>query len=403
MASRRDIELASLLFRSGILSQEEIQSALGHQGKLLTQGEVIPLPEILAKRGLIPEDAVHTFADTPLNEIQPFPDYELVEQIGEGASANVYRGTYKPRNLPVAVKVLLPEQELARKPLKRFMRESHLLCKIRHPNIIRGYEVRKIGGWRFLSMEWFPGNTILEHIEKRGRLDGPTALHVARQIASALSCLHANRIIHRDIKPGNVLVDDDWTVRLIDLGLCRMLDNPSTDEADGTTVGTVGYLSPEQAKGVADLDIRSDIYSLGVSLYHMVIGEVPFTGDDDFEVMSKQIMQRLGSDELKRLNISPNVHYAIEKMMAKDRDMRYQHPDEIVAELDAFLKSINYEIIPIARPPTEDEAGEKKKGAIVAPTRARKSSKNIDLKRKRDRERGDVKPKRPTSRRRRYR
>jgi len=403
MASRKDIELASLLFRSGILSQEEIQSALGHQGKLLTEGEIVELPEILAQRGLIPEDAVATFADTPLNEIQPFPDYALAEQIGEGASSTVYRGIYKPRELPVAVKVLLPEQELMRKPLKRFMRESHLLCKIRHPNIIRGYEVRKIAGWRFLSMEWFPGNTILEHIEKRGRLDGPTALHVARQIAGALSCLHENRIIHRDIKPGNVLVDDDWTVKLIDLGLCRMLDAPPSDEADGTTVGTVGYLSPEQAKGVADLDGRSDIYSLGVSLYHMVIGEVPFTGDDDFEVMSKQIMQRLGSDELKRLNISPNVHYTIEKMMAKDRDMRYQHPDEIVAELDAYLKTINYEIIPIARPPTDAEESNKKKGPIAAPTtRKRKSSKKIELK-KRKRAGGDVKPKSPTSRRRRYR
>jgi serine/threonine-protein kinase len=401
MASRKDIELASLLFRSGILSQEEIQSALGHQGKLLTEGQIVGLPEILAERGLIPPEAVATFSDTPLNETQPFPDYELAEQIGEGASSTVYRGIYKPRELPVAVKVLLPEQELMRKPLKRFMRESHLLCKLRHHNIIRGYEVRKIAGWRFLSMEWFPGNTILEHIEKRGRLDGPTALHVARQIASALSCLHENRIIHRDIKPGNVLVDDDWTVKLIDLGLCRMLDAPPSEEADGTTVGTVGYLSPEQAKGATDLDIRSDIYSLGVSLYHMVIGEVPFTGDDDFEVMSKQIMQRLGSDELKRLNISPNVHYTIEKMMAKDRDMRYQHPDEIVAELDAYLKTIDYRIIPIARPPTENEASEKKKGAIVAPTRKRKSSKKIDVKRKRGK--GDVKPKAPTSRRRRYR
>ncbi|MHC4953981.1 MAG: serine/threonine-protein kinase [Planctomycetota bacterium] len=401
MASRRDIELASLLFRSGILSQEEIQSALGHQGKLLTEGKIVSLPEVLAERGLIPEDSVESFGDTPLQDIQPFPDYQIDEEIGEGASAHVYKGIYKPRELPVAIKVLLPEQELMRKPLKRFMRESHLLCKLRHPNIIRGYEVRKIAGRRFLSMEWFPGSTVLEHIEKRGRLDAPTALHVARQMASALAYLHANRIVHRDIKPGNVLVDDDWTVKMIDLGLCRMLDNPSGDEGDGTTVGTVGYISPEQAKGVADLDVRSDIYSLGVSLYHMVIGEVPFTGDDDFEVMSKQIMQRVGSDELKRLNISPNVHYTIEKMMAKDRDERYQHPDEIVAELDAYLASINYEIIPIARPPDEDERAKKGKSAIVAPKRSKKSSKKIALKKKRGR--GDVKPKPPTSRRRRYR
>ena len=360
------------------------------------------LLEVLAERKLIPEDAVATFTETPLDKIQPFPDYDLYEEIGEGASARVYRGVYKSRDLPVAVKVLLPEQELMRKPLKRFMREAHLLCKLRDPNIIRGYEVRKIGGWRFLSMEWFPGSTALELIEKRGRLDGPTAVHVAAQIAQALCCLHDNRIVHRDIKPGNVLVDDDWNVKLIDLGLCRMLDNPSTDESETTTVGTVGYISPEQAKGAQDLDVRTDIYSLGVSLYHMVTGEVPFTGDDDFEVMSKQIMQRIGTDELKRLNISPNVHYAIEKMMAKDRDMRYQHPQEIVDELGAFLKSVNFEIIPIARPPSADEA-RGGKAPVIAPKRGKKSSKKIELKSKRKRGGGDVKPTKPVSRRKRYR
>ncbi|MHC4408713.1 MAG: serine/threonine protein kinase [Planctomycetota bacterium] len=393
MASRRDIELASLLFRNGILSQEEIQSALGHQGKLLTEGKVKSLVEVLVERGLLPEDAGRTFTDEALDKIQPFDDYELIDEIGEGASARVYRGIYKPRKLPVAVKVLLPEQELMKKPLRRFMREAHLLCKLRHPNIIRGYEVRKINGWRFLSMEWFPGHTVLELIEKRGRLDGSTAVHVACQMASALGELDAKGIIHRDIKPGNVLVDDDWNVRLIDLGLCKVLNSKNDDESEGTTVGTVGYLSPEQAKGVDDLDVRSDIYSLGVSLYHMVIGEVPFSGDDDFEVMSKQIMQRLGSDELKRLNVSPLVHYAIEKMMAKDRAMRYQHPDEIVTEFTAYLASVGFEIIPIARPPTEDE----KKPPSLSPKK--KSSKKIDLKSKR--RRGDVKPSKPTSRRRR--
>jgi len=307
MASRRDIELASLLFRNGILSQEEIQGALGHQGKLLTEGKVMSLVEVLVDRGLLPADAARTFTDEPLDKLQPFEDYTLFEEIGEGASARVYRGVYKPRDLPVAVKVLLPEQELMRKPLKRFMREAHLLCKLRHPNIIRGYEVRKIDGWRFLSMEWFPGHTVLELIEKRGRLDGPTAVHVARQMASAIGELDARGIVHRDIKPGNVLVDDDWNVRLIDLGLCKLRSGKAGDESEGTTVGTVGYISPEQAKGSEELDIRSDIYSLGVSLYHMVIGEVPFSGDDDFEVMSKQIMQRLKSDEMKRLNVSPVV------------------------------------------------------------------------------------------------
>ena len=371
MASKRDIELASLLFRSGILTQEEIQSALGYQGTLLTKGTVQSLVDILVERSLLPEDSAVTFSEEPLEKLQPFPDYEMFEFIGDGASARVYRGRHKARDLEVAVKVLHPEQELQRKSLKRFMREAHLLCKLRHDNIVRGYEVRKVNGFRFVSMEWVPGNTVLEEIDRRGMIDGPTALHIARQIASALAYLHAKGIVHRDIKPGNVLIDPACNAKLIDLGLCHLTAQEAT-ESEGTTVGTVGYISPEQAKG-GEVDVRSDIYSLGVSLYHMVVGEVPFSGDDDFEVMSKQIMQSLTSDRMKSLNISPHVHYCIEKMMAKEKEMRFQHPDEIVADISGYLDSIDFKPIQTAHVAEEKPAVKSK-----APS----SKKNIDFSRK---------------------
>ena len=381
MASQRDIEIASLLFRSGIVSQEEIQGALGHQGRILAEGTVKSFIEILVERELLPPEAAATFTTEPLERIQPFPDYRLAEYIGEGASARVYRGEHISRELPVAIKVLHPEQALQDKPLKRFAREARLLCKLRHENVVRGYECRKINGFWICSMEFVEGGTILEKIDRRGPLNGPDALHVSRQIARALSYLYSQKIVHRDIKPGNVMADDAWNIKLIDLGLCRIIGK--TEEAEGTTVGTVGYISPEQARGHDDLDIRSDIYSLGVTLYHMVIGEVPFAGETDLEVMSKQIMQSLKSDQLKKLNISPHVHYAIEKMMAKEREIRYQHPDEIVPELDAYLESIDYAPIPIARP--------------VAET-LRATSKKAKPKRE-----AGVKPKAPVSKRRRKR
>ena len=356
MATKRDIELASLLFRSGILNQEEIQGALATQGKLLTQGKVVTLIDLLVERGLIPVDSAPTFTDEPLEKIQPLPDYELQEFVGDGASARVYRGVHKPTGRTVAVKVLHPEQELMVKALKRFQREAQLLCKLGHENIVKGFEVRKVNGFRYVAMEWVDGGTMLEEVDRRGRIDGPNALHVIRQIASALEYLHNNGIIHRDIKPGNVLVDEAWSAKLIDLGLCLMIGQ-QREEAEGTTVGTVGYISPEQAKG-SEVDERSDIYSLGVTLYHMVVGEVPFSGDDDFEVMSKQIMQSLKSDKLKSLNISPHVHYAIQKMMAKEKEIRYQKPKDIVADLDAYLKSTGYQAIPFARPAKESERAE---------------------------------------------
>lgn len=186
MATKRDIELASLFFRSGILNQEEIQTALAHQGKLLTQGKVVSLIELLVEKGLIPADAAPTFSDEPLERIQPLPDYDLLEFVGDGASARVYRGVHKPTGRDVAVKVLHPEQELMVKALKRFMREAQLLCKIAHGNIVKGYEVRKVNGFRYVAMEWVDGGTVLEEIDRRARLDGPNALHITRQIASAL-------------------------------------------------------------------------------------------------------------------------------------------------------------------------------------------------------------------------
>jgi serine/threonine-protein kinase len=387
MATKRDIEIASLLFRSGIVSQEEIQSALGYQGKLLTEGKVVSLVHVLVERGLVPADAEPTFTEEPLEKVQPLGDYDILELVGDGASARVYRGIYKPRGLVCAVKILHPEQELQRKSLKRFMREAHLLCKLRHPNIVRGYEVRKVNGWRYLSMEWVEGNTVLEEIDRRGYLDGPTALHVTRQVASALGYLHALGIVHRDIKPGNVLLDHTCTAKLIDLGLCHLLAQEK-QESDGTTVGTVGYMAPEQAKGMA-VDVRSDIYSLGVSLYHMVVGEVPFTGDDDFEVMSKQIMQALRSDRLKTLNISPHVHYVIEKMMAKDMDIRFQQPDEIVRDIDAYLSSIRWQPVPTALP-----AEDKPQARSKSPS----SKRALDVPRPHA---ADRKPRPPTSKRKR--
>jgi serine/threonine-protein kinase len=170
-----------------------------------------------------------------------------------------------------------------------------------------------------------------------------------------------------------VLVDHAWNAKLIDLGLC-LLVGQAREEAEGTTVGTVGYISPEQAKGT-EVDVRSDIYSLGVTLYHMVVGEVPFSGDDDFEVMSKQIMQSLKSDKLKSLNISPHVHYAIQKMMAKEREIRFQQARDIVTELGAYLKSIHYEPIPVARPARESERAQTRTPSGRTPPKPRPAEK----------------------------
>ncbi|MEN8151978.1 MAG: protein kinase, partial [Planctomycetota bacterium] len=152
-------------------------------------------------------------------------------------------------------------------------------------------------------------------------------------LGKALTYLDHRGVVHRDIKPGNILITDDGTVKIIDLGLAKLHRGMTEDSAAGVTVGTVEYLSPEQARGLPDLDIRADIYSLGVTLYHMLTGEVPFTGETAEEVIIKQVKQSLDAAVLKSRGASPFVHFLLQKMMAKDHADRFQHPTEVIKEI----------------------------------------------------------------------
>jgi serine/threonine-protein kinase len=291
----------------------------------------------------------------PLTETQPIPDYRFERKIAEGGMAEVYLATYLPIKEQVALKIMKPELARQEKYRLRFHRESKLLMKLEQQNIVKGYEIRRSEGYIFCAMEHVDGATVEERIEQSGPFDERLALYVTREVARALSYLVSRGVVHRDLKPGNILLTESGGVKIIDLGLAKLSRGMTKDSAAGLTVGTVEYLSPEQARGLPDVDIRSDIYSLGVSLFHMVVGKVPFKGEDQMEVIAKQVLQTLRSPELQSRHISAHTHYFIQKMMAKDRKDRFQHPDEIMADIeenagdvsDAVAKSAKY---PIAKP-----------------------------------------------------
>jgi serine/threonine-protein kinase len=178
------------------------------------------------------------------------------------------------------------------------------------------------------------GATVEERIEQDGPFDERLALYVTREVAKALVYLHRRGVIHRDLKPGNFLLTEAGEVKIIDLGLAKLAAGMTKDSDPGLTVGTVEYLSPEQARGLEDVDGRSDIYSLGVSLFHMMVGEVPFKGESNQEVIAKQVLQALESPKLKSRSVSAYTHYFIQRMMAKDRRDRFQTPEEIVTEIE---------------------------------------------------------------------
>jgi serine/threonine-protein kinase len=235
--------------------------------------------------------------------------------------------------------VLRRELEADEKIKRSFLREAKLLIGLRHANIVAGEKVGQFQGRLIFLMEYVPGRS-LQDLLKEGRTFGEDeSLYIVLQVARALQYLSQNGVVHRDVKPANVLITPKNEVKLIDLGFAQSIgDAPSAPAAAETTVGTVAYISPEQARGESDLDVRADIYSLGATLYQLVVGELPFAGQDNQEVLAAQILASLSSEVLKSRRISPHMHYFIEKMMAKEREVRYQSPAELIADIEQQVR-----------------------------------------------------------------
>ena len=262
--------------------------------------------------------------------------YEILERIGTGGMAVVYKAKCHRLNRLVAVKILKSDLAQDEDFRRRFNAESQAVAQLSHPNIVSVYDVSRGGDIEYIVMELIDGITLKQYMEKRGQLNWRESLHFITQIMRGLSHAHSRGIVHRDIKPQNVMVLRDGSVKVADFGIA-CLENAAqtlTQEA----LGSVHYISPEQARGDR-IDARSDIYSAGVVLYEMLTGRLPFEGDSAVSVA----IQHLSSVPLAPREINPDIPEQLElicmKAMAPDLDKRYPSADAMIADLEAFRKN----------------------------------------------------------------
>lgn len=260
--------------------------------------------------------------------------YEIISLVGAGGMAWVYRATDHRLNRDVAVKIMREDAAADESVRSRFCAESHAVAMLSHPNIVAVYDVSHSDALEYIVMELVDGVTLLQYMEKRGALPWNEALHFARQIAKALSHAHSRGIIHRDIKPHNVMLLRDGTIKVADFGIAAL--EHEYHEISGEAVGSIHYIAPEQARGEFP-DPRSDIYSLGVVMYEMFTGRKPYLGDTIQEIAVKH----MNADPPSMLELSPSLPPELEritlKAMCADRTRRYQTANELVEDIDSFL------------------------------------------------------------------
>lgn len=269
--------------------------------------------------------------------------YEILENIGNGGMATVYKAKCHVLNRYVAVKVLRDEFTTDGEFVKRFNTEAQSAASLTHPNIVSVYDVGSEGDIYYIVMELIKGKTLKEIINEDGALSWKWSVNVAIQIASALETAHKNNIIHRDIKPHNIIITEDGIAKVTDFGIAKAVSN-STITAFGTTIGSVHYFSPEHARG-GYTDAKSDLYSLGVVLYEMVTGQVPFNADTPVSVALKH-MQEIPKEPMElNPNLPKAVNDIIMKAMQKDTNLRYQNATEMLRDLSKALKNPNGDFV----------------------------------------------------------
>ena len=335
MATAQETRFLRLALTRRLLSRDQLKTCLQVQQEKQQQGSKIPLWDCTVLENVLDQNVAEKLQEEAGDlDLVKLGGFTLVRKVGEGGMGAVWLAV-GPDDQRIALKVLPTHLAKQRPLLTRFFREAQATIRLQHENIVRGVKVGEDSGRYFFAMEFIAGKSVRNIMDESGALSPDEATGIARQVAEGLAYAHANGIIHRDIKPDNIMVTKDGVAKLADLGLVRQLDAEMTAlTRTGTGMGTPYYMAPEQSTDAKHADVRSDIYSLGATWYHMVTGQFPFDGSTPLEILQQHMRAPLKSPQTVRTGIPRAVSMTIERMMAKKPEDRIQTAAELCEIID---------------------------------------------------------------------
>jgi serine/threonine-protein kinase len=326
-----------------LVTREEVQEAAQRHRQLVSKGRSHPIGEILVDLGFLTRTQLGRIQDncddSGARRLQQIPGYQLQEKVGAGAMAVVYKARQLSLDRTVAIKVLPRRLSKNAEFVERFYREGKAAAALNHNNIVQAIDVAEAGGYHYFVMEFVEGHTVYDELAEGKVYTESEAIAIVRQVAQALLHAHDRGIIHRDVKPKNIMLTRDRVAKLADMGLARAASDVEAAKAEaGRAYGTPYYISPEQIRGENDVDQRADIYSLGATAYHMVTGRVPFEGPTPSAVMHKHLKESLTPPDHINTRLTAGWAAMIEKMLAKKRAERYPSCREVLSDLDLLTR-----------------------------------------------------------------
>jgi serine/threonine-protein kinase len=331
-------ELLPLIRRSGVLADRQYEGVRASVESGKYPSSPIPLAEHLVQDGIL----TRWQADRLLNKKTHglvIDRYVILERLGEGAMGRVFKAQHRLMGRTVALKLIAPQFVSRTSSVARFRRELRLIGRLDHPHIIRAYDADQIGLGFYLVMEYVGGQSLDRVLASRGPLPPYEVVDYAAQTALALEHAHGQGIVHRDVKPSNLLVTDDCRIKLLDLGLGNLVDADDQNSfatAAGSAVGTIDFMSPEQASG-AEADGRSDCFGLGCTIYLLLSGALPFPGENGMERLVRRLKGPADPIVSHRPSLPPDVVRVVEKLLAQQPEDRFQSAAEAAAALRALL------------------------------------------------------------------